>query len=189
MKYLFRIKCSYFRCIATDTDTQILFIHNASTFNQEIPALYLLGWLPLFIHITYHAVLFCRNLNPRRPEAASYRNLHRAYIRPCAAIKKGTLPRLITSAASVLVNDDAIPFLLYSGNTSIPICHIVSQSAEHAAKPIILSPSNAATPNTSSSFRFSQSALLHCHKAHIQIERLQFSLKYNQIRSFKAMYV
>jgi len=88
MKYLFRTRCSYFHCIATDTDTQILFIHTASTFYQEIPALYLLGWLPLFIHITYHAVLFCRDLNPRRPEAAPYRILHRAYIRPCATIKR-----------------------------------------------------------------------------------------------------
>ena len=52
--------------------------------------------------------------------------------------KNGTLPLSIISIARLLVSDEAIPILRYSGKTSTPICHILSQSAEHAARPTSL---------------------------------------------------
>ena len=57
-----------------------------------------------------------------------------------------------------------IPWCLYFGRTSTPICHISLQSAEQAANPTNVFPSYAPTPSRSKCLRFLQSALLHSCK-------------------------
>ncbi|MCR4649252.1 MAG: hypothetical protein K5776_09260 [Lachnospiraceae bacterium] len=52
-------------------------------------------------------------------------------------------------------------FFLYSGRTSIPICHISLASAEHPAKPINLPSSYAPTQSTSKCFLSAHKALDH----------------------------